>query len=355
MNHDIDVKKVRVNCFRQSKVAGEFMLQLRVPAGLVNAKHLALVQELCETYGNGTFHIGTRMTFDIPGIKYENIEACNQKIKEYIQEVDVEMCGVDMNTIAHQPAEYDPEGGYPTIGARNIMACIGNVHCIKGNANTQELAHKIEKLIFPSHYHIKVAVAGCPNDCVKANFNDFGIMGIYKMNYDYDRCIGCGACARACEHHATGVLTLNKDGKIDKDACCCVGCAECVIACPTSAWTRGDKHLYRVTLGGRTGKQNPRSGKLFLNWVTEDVILGMFANWQKFSAWALDYKPEYLHGGHLIDRVGYKEFIKHIFEGVEFNPEAKVADDIYWAENEQRGNMHVMPLSQHKTAGPQNK
>ena len=126
-----------------------------------------------------------------------------------------------------------------------------------------------------------------------------------------------------------------------------------MIACPTSAWTRNPKKLYRVTLGGRTGKKNPRSGKLFLNWVTEDVILGMFANWQKFSAWALDYKPEYLHGGHLIDRVGYKGFVKHIFEGVEFNPEAKMADDIYWAENEQRGNMHVMPLSQHEHAGPQ--
>ena len=81
----------------------------------------------------------------------------------------------------------------------------------------------------------------------------------------------------------------------------------------------------------------------------------MFANWQKFSAWALDYKPEYLHGGHLIDRVGYKEFVKHIFEGVEFNPEAKMADDIFWAENEQRGNMHVMPLSEHKHAAPRNR
>lgn len=355
MNHDIDIKKVRVNCYRQSKVAGEFMLQLRVPAGLVSAKHLALVQELCETYGDGTFHIGTRMTFDIPGIKYENIEACNKKIKEYIQDVDVEMCGVDMETIAHQPATYDPDGGYPTIGARNIMACIGNRHCIKGNANTQELANKIEKLIFPSHYHIKVAVAGCPNDCVKANFNDFGIMGIYKQEYDINRCIGCGCCVDACAHAATGVLTLNKDGKIDKDACCCVGCSECSIICPTGAWSRSTKPLYRVTLGGRTGKQNPRAGKLFLNWVTEDVILGMFANWQKFSAWALDYQPVYLHGGHLIDRTGYKEFCKHIFEGVEFNPEAKMADDIYWAENEQRGNMHVMPLSQHKHAGPQEK
>ena len=168
MNHDIDVKKVRINCYRQSKVAGEFMLQLRVPGGLINAKHLSLVQELCETYGNGTFHMGTRQTLNVPGIKYENIEACNKKIQEYIKDVDVEMCGVDMETIAHQPAEYDPQSGYPTIGARNIMSCIGNAHCIKGNANTYELARKIEKLIFPSHYHIKVAVAGCPNDCVRS-------------------------------------------------------------------------------------------------------------------------------------------------------------------------------------------
>ena len=98
-------------------------------------------------------------------------------------------------------------------------------HCIKGNANTYELARKIERLIFPSHYHIKVAVAGCPNDCVKANFNDFGIMGINKQVYDIDRCIGCGSCVDACKHHATGVLSLNQNGKIDKDACCCVAAA----------------------------------------------------------------------------------------------------------------------------------
>lgn len=74
MNHDIDIKKVRINCFRQSKVAGEFMLQMRVPGAMIEAKHLKLVQDLCERFGNGTFHLGTRQTFDIPGVKYENIE-----------------------------------------------------------------------------------------------------------------------------------------------------------------------------------------------------------------------------------------------------------------------------------------
>ena len=50
MNHDIDIKKVRINCFRQSKVAGEFMLQMRVPGAMIEAKHLKLVQDLCERF-----------------------------------------------------------------------------------------------------------------------------------------------------------------------------------------------------------------------------------------------------------------------------------------------------------------
>ena len=40
MNHDIDIKKLRINCFRQSKVAGEFMLQMRVPGSMIAAKYL---------------------------------------------------------------------------------------------------------------------------------------------------------------------------------------------------------------------------------------------------------------------------------------------------------------------------
>ena len=199
MNHDIDIKKLRINCFRQSKVAGEFMLQMRVPGSMIAAKYLQVVQDIAENWGNGTFHIGMRQTLNIPGIKYEYIGEVNKYIKYYIKEVEVEMCDVDMDVTDY---------GYPTIGARNVMSCIGNSHCIKANVNTYQLARKIEKIIFPSHYHIKVSVSGCPNDCGKGHFNDFGIMGIAKMEYHPERCIGCGACVRACQHHATRVLSL---------------------------------------------------------------------------------------------------------------------------------------------------
>jgi len=343
MDHDINIKKLRINCFRQSKVRGEFLLQMRVPGGTLDAKYLELVQHLCKTWGNGLFHFGMRQCFNVPGIKYKNIPAVRAYIKEYIEGVELEMCNVKMD---------DTSGGFPTIGGRNIMSCIGNAHCIKANVHTYELARKIEPLVFPSHYHIKMSIAGCPNDCAKAHNNDFGLIGIAKMEYHKERCIGCGACVEACSHHATRVLELNANGKIDKDACCCVGCGECVSICPASAWTRNPTKFFRVLLGARTGKQEARMGKTFMLWVTEDVILQMFANWPKFSAWVLDNKPEYLHGGHLIDRAGYHKFKEIILDGVKLNPEAKVADNVFWAETEYRRDIHLIPLSQHKKAGP---
>ena len=158
MNHDIDIKKLRINCFRQSKVAGEFMLQMRVPGSMIAAKYLQVVQDIAENWGNGTFHIGMRQTLNIPGIKYEYIGEVNKYIKDYIKEVEVEMCDVDMDVTDY---------GYPTIGARNVMSCIGNTHCIKANVNTYQLARKIEKIIFPSHYHIKVFSIGSPEMIVE--------------------------------------------------------------------------------------------------------------------------------------------------------------------------------------------
>lgn len=343
MNHDIDIKKMRINCFRQSKVNGEFMLQMRVPGSLIDAKHLSVIQHICETWGNGTFHIGTRQTLNAPGVKYENIPAVRAYLSDYIHDIEVELCGAEME---------EDGGGYPTIGARNITACIGNSHCIKANINTWDLARKLEPLIFPSHYHIKIAVTGCPNDCAKAHITDFGILGMAKMEYIRERCIGCGACVKACDHHSTRVLKFNENHLVEKDDCCCIGCGECVLACPASAWVRKPTKFYRVILGGRTGRQTPRLGKTFLSFVTEDVVLAVIGNWQKFSAWALDYKPEYLHGGHLIDRTGYERFKEKILEGVELNPEALVAEHIHWSETEYRGQIHMKPLATHHTAGP---
>ena len=339
MIKDFNIKKLRNNCFRQSKVPGEFMLQLRVPGAVIDAKWLDVVKYVCTTWGNGSFHIGTRQTLNAPGIKAQDIPAVNEYIQPYIEEIECEQCGVEMQT----------KNGYPYLAPRNIMACIGGIHCIKANVNTQNLARKLEKVIYPNPYHIKIAIAGCPNDCAMAHFQDFGFIGSTDPVYDIDRCIGCGACVRKCESAVTGALSLNKNHKVDKDRTCCTGCGECVTACPTGAWRRSDKQFYKIMLGGRTGKQFPRMGKMFANWLTEEPLLAIMENWPKFSAWVLGGKPVYVHGGHLIDRAGYQKFKEMMLDGVTLNPEAYIADNIYWAETEYRSNIHVKPLRTHDT------
>lgn len=239
--------------------------------------------------------------------------------------------------------DMDTSAGYPTIGARNIMACIGGIHCIKANINTQEIAKKIEKEVFPSHYHIKVAVAGCPNDCAKGHFNDFGIVGLTKPIYDPDLCIGCGSCVKACESHATRVLSM-VNNRIEKDACCCVGCGECTLVCPTNAMRRSPKPFYRILIGGRTGKQYPRMGKTFADFLSEEAVLAIIKNWQAFSADVLKGQPRYLHGGHLLDMAGYEKFKEMMLKNVTLNPEARIAENVYFAETEYRGRIHVKPV-----------
>ena len=54
MNQISTSKKVRLNCYRQSKVPGEFMLQMRVPGGMVDAKYLASIEHIAKTWGTAT-------------------------------------------------------------------------------------------------------------------------------------------------------------------------------------------------------------------------------------------------------------------------------------------------------------
>ena len=334
---DIDIIKTRANMdYRLSKVRGECMLSLRTVGGTIPAHLLDVARDVAQKYGNGTVRLTTRQKLAMPGIRYEDIPAVNKMIAPFIKEMTIDTCGI----------EQDPEEGYKSIGGRNIVTCQGNRICVKANCDTTGIARRLEKLIYPSKYHLKVVIAGCPQDCAKANLGDIGIFGIAQMEYDRDRCIGCNKCAELCDQHAAQCLHPSQ-GKILKEETKCIGCGECALVCPTLAWHRNPKKLYMVKLGGRTSKVTPRIGKMFLNWVTEDVIAQVIENIWKFSAHMLDGSPKYLHMGHLIDVAGYHKFKEWVLKDVELNPEAKVADRMYWLENEYVANMHVKDPDKH--------
>jgi anaerobic sulfite reductase subunit C len=314
---DINTKALKKNAFRVTKERGKTAIRIRVPGGHMEAKYFPVLQEVAEKYGNGSVHITIRQGFEIPGIDMRYMKEINELIQPVIE-------GLEINQV-------DPNTGYAASGTRNVSACIGNRVCPFANYDTSAFALKIEKAIFPNNRHVKIALTGCPNDCIKARMQDFGIIGMTEPQYDAYRCIGCQACVNNCRRRSTGALSF-ENYKVVRDHEKCIGCGECVGKCPTGAWTRSEEKYYKLVIMGRTGKKNPRLAQDFINWVDEESIIKIILN-------TYDYIEEYIdkeaplgkeHIGYIVDRSGYHEFKKWALKDVKLGPLAVVAPTINW-------------------------
>nr|WP_307992406.1 sulfite reductase subunit C [uncultured Niameybacter sp.] len=314
---DINTKQLKKNAFRVTKVRGVTASRVRVPGGHLEAKYLSKIQEIAETYGNGTVHITSRQGFEIPGIPFDKIQEVNLALQSLIE-------GLEIN----QEAEGD---GYPAAGTRNITACIGNRVCPYACYDTSAFAKRMEKAVFPNDLHFKIALTGCPNDCAKVRMHDFGIMGMTVPSLDPSRCVSCGACVKVCTKKSVGALKAVNYRPVRNEEKC-IGCGECVLNCPNMAWSRSEKKYYRLTLLGRTGKKNPRLGEDFIKWVDEESIIKIILN-------TYDYVKEYIdpnapggkeHIGYIVDRTGFEEFKKWALKDVNLPEIAEVSSPIYW-------------------------
>lgn len=279
----------------------------------MEARYLKTIQELAEKFGNGTVHLTTRQGYEIPGIKLADLD----KIKEYMADM-IHNLEKEGGVILENACE-----GYPEAGTRNVSACIGNRVCQFSNADTTLLAQKIEKVIYPNNLHLKVAVTGCPNDCIKAHMNDIGIIATVTPEYDSERCILCEACKDNCKERVTNAIKT-ENYQIIRDEEYCIKCGECILRCPTAALSRG-KQLYRIIIGGRTGKKNPRLSSTFIDDASEEVVFGVCKNVYPFiKRYFARHLPKELMG-YIIDRMGYEVFKQEVLEGIALNPEARIA------------------------------
>jgi anaerobic sulfite reductase subunit C len=112
---DINTKLLKKNAFRVTKKRGMTASRVRVPGGHLEVIYLPLLQNIAETYGNGTVHITSRQGFEIPGIAFENMPQVNELLQPIIE-------GLDIN-------QQVPGKGYSAAGTRNVVACIGNRVC----------------------------------------------------------------------------------------------------------------------------------------------------------------------------------------------------------------------------------
>lgn len=315
---DINTKKLKKNAFRVTKRRGMTASRIRVPGGFLKAEYLGLIQEIADKYGDGTVHLTTRQGFEIPGIDMEDIAEVNILLQPIIE-------GLEIN-------QEVPGKGYTAAGTRNVSACIGNNVCPFANYNTTNFAKKIEKAIFPNDLHFKIALTGCPNDCIKARMHDFGIIGMTEPQFDRDKCVSCGACIKACTKKSTGALHPENYRPV-RDHSKCIGCGECVINCPTGAWTRSKEKYYRLAIMGRTGKKNPRLAEDFIIWVDEESIIKIILNTYKYVEAYIDRNAPggKEHIGYIVDRTGFMEFKKWALEGVKLSDKAILKDNIYWS------------------------
>jgi len=314
---DINTKLLKKNAYRITKKRGKTAIRIRVPGGHIEAKHLEVLQKVAETYGDGTIHITIRQGFEIPNIDINKIPEVNKMIQSVIE-------GLEINQISENT-------GYSAAGTRNVSACIGANVCPFANYNTTDFAKKIEKEIFPNDYHVKVALTGCPNDCIKARIQDFGIIGMTEPQYESFRCISCKACVTNCKKRATGALKM-ENFKVVRDHDKCIGCGECIGKCPTSAWSRSLEKYYKLVIMGRTGKKNPRLAQDFITWVDEDSII-------KITKSTYSYIEEYMDGdapggkehiGYIVDRTGYPVFKQWVLKDVTLGEKAVVKQYINW-------------------------
>lgn len=317
MTMDINTRALKKNAFRVTKERGKTAIRIRVPGGHMEAKHFAVLQRVAEEYGNGSIHITIRQGFEIPGINMKNIPEVNKMLQPVID-------GLEINQV-------DPNSGYAAAGTRNVSACIGNKVCPFANYDTSEFALKIEKAIFPNDRHVKIALTGCPNDCIKARMQDFGILGMTEPQYDAYRCIGCQSCVKNCKKRSTGALSF-ENFKVVRDHDKCIGCGECINKCPTGSWTRSEEKYYKLVIMGRTGKKNPRLAQDFIKWIDEESIIKIILN-------TYDYIEEYIekdapegkeHIGYIVDRTGFQEFRKWALKDANLGSKAEVKETIQW-------------------------
>lgn len=176
----------------------------------------------------------SRLTMEIQGVPFENIEP----LRAYLLEAGLEMGGTGSKV-------------------RPVVSCKGTT-CQYGLIDTFALSEEIHERFFHGYadvklpHKFKIAVGGCPNNCVKPDLNDLGIIGQYIPQFDEDECNGCKKCSveTACPMKAAKV----EDGILNIDPELCNNCGRCIGTCHFDALDEGT-YGYKIYIGGRWGKK----------------------------------------------------------------------------------------------------
>ena len=220
---------------RDKTTEDKFNCRVLTVNGKVSADFMRNIAEATEKFGSGEAAFTSRMTVEIQGIPYGNIDA----FIEFIHSKGLE-CG----------------GTGPKV--RPVVSCKGTT-CQYGLIDTFALSKEIHEKFYLGYHDVKlphkfkIAVGGCPNNCVKPDINDLGVIGQKVPIVDEDKCVGCQLCVKACP--IGNIKVENKKAVINAEVC--NHCGRCIPSCKIGALSLKQQG-YRIFIGGRWGKKVAR-------------------------------------------------------------------------------------------------
>ena len=247
------IKKVKsLGCLRDKRYEDIFNVRVITGNGKITAAEHKTIAEAAEIFGSGEVALTVRMTLEIQGVPYDKIPA----LIMYLKERGLETGGTGAKV-------------------RPVVSCKGTT-CRFGLIDTYALSQKIHERFFVGchdfdlPHKFKIAVGGCPNNCVKPDLNDVGIIGQRIFEPDTEKCRGCKKCIIQlnCPMKAPSLV----DGKVSVDRSVCNKCGRCTGKCPFGVFEKASSG-YKICIGGRWGKKTAMGKPLSKLFTSEEEVL----------------------------------------------------------------------------------
>ena len=248
------IKQVKgLGCLQDKRYTDVFNVRVITRNGRITTDEVRAIAEAADRFGSGKVGMTSRLSIEIQGVKYDNILPMMEFLKGH---------GLDC--------------GGTGAKVRPVVSCKGTT-CQYGLIDTFSLSEKIHHRFYVGYHEValphkfKIAVGGCPNNCVKPELNDLSVIGQRYPTADPEICKGCKKCQ--VEQNCPVKIAKVVDGKVFIDPQQCNHCGRCMGKCPFGAISYADG--YKVSIGGRWGKRTATAQPLNHVFTSEEEVLDM--------------------------------------------------------------------------------
>lgn len=247
-----EIKRLKGLGFLNHRGTDRFQARIVTVAGHVSAAQMQAAAEACQKFGNGEIALTMRQSIEIQEVPYEKVEA----LRAFLTQHGLETGGTGAKV-------------------RPVVSCKGST-CHYGLIAVYPLAEEIHKRFYEGWHEtklphkFKIAVGGCPNNCIKPDLNDIGIIGQRVPAFDLSKCRGCKICqiAKVCP---VAAAVPGPDRKVRHDPAVCIHCGRCASVCPFHVVTPTTG--YAAYIGGRWGKRCAKGRLVNHLFASEEEVL----------------------------------------------------------------------------------